>query len=79
MVRYKVVETSTVTEDSLESILNEWSSKGWRFESIQFVRTDASRRPGMAFLVFTSEQPDVPEPLAVERRPDPVISDGEDG
>ncbi len=52
-MEYKVVETSTVTEDEIERILNEWTGKGHVFESIQFVKADSSRRPVMAFLFFT--------------------------
>jgi hypothetical protein len=52
---YKVVETSTVTDEELERILNEWIAKGYAFESIQFVTTASSRRPAMAFVFFTKE------------------------
>ena len=55
MLLYKVVETSTVTEDILEKILNEWVQKGWKFDSIQFVIRDASKRPSMAFIFFVRE------------------------
>lgn len=55
MLVYKVVETSTVTEDILERILNEWVREGWQFDSIQFVVRDASKRPSMAFLFFVQE------------------------
>ena len=55
MLVYKVIETSTVTEDMLEKILNGWVSKGWAFDSIQFVIRDASKRPSMAFLFFVRE------------------------
>jgi hypothetical protein len=55
MLLYKVVETSTVTDDMLERILNEWVSQGWHFDSIQFVIRDASKRPSMAFLIFVRE------------------------
>ena len=50
---YKVVETSDVTEDALERILNEWTAQGWRFEMMQFAMRDSSKRPAMAFLLFT--------------------------
>ncbi len=53
---YKVVETSTVTDEALEKILNEWTSRGWRFEQIQFAMSEASRRPAMAFVLFTREK-----------------------
>ena len=49
---YKVVETSDVTDVSLEQILNEWTSQGWQLESIHFAMRDSSRRPSMAFLFF---------------------------
>ena len=55
MLIYKVIETSTVTEDILEKILNEWVPRGWNFDSIQFVIRDASKRPSMAFLFFVRE------------------------
>jgi hypothetical protein len=49
---YKVVETSDVSDVSLEQILNEWTSQGWRLESIHFAMRESSRRPSMAFLLF---------------------------
>ncbi|HEU4430516.1 MAG TPA: DUF4177 domain-containing protein [Myxococcota bacterium] len=49
---YKVVETSDVTDAALEQILNEWTSQGWRLESIHFAMRDSSRRPSMAFVLF---------------------------
>ena len=50
---YKVVETSAVHDVALEEILNTWVGQGWRLESIQFVVSPASRRPTMAFVLFT--------------------------
>lgn len=50
---YKVVEISTVTDEEIERVLNEWTEKGYIFEGIHFVTTDSSRRPKMAFLFFT--------------------------
>lgn len=50
---YKVVEISTVTDEEIERVLNEWTGKGYVFEGIHFVTTDSSRRPKMAFLFFT--------------------------
>lgn len=52
---YKVVETSQVTDEKLEQILNEWCNKGWQFERFQFVTSEASRRPAMAFVLFFRE------------------------
>lgn len=54
-VIYKVVETSDVSAESLEKILNEWSALGWRFEMMQFAMRDASKRPAMAFVTFVRE------------------------
>ena len=51
--QYKVVETSDVTDSTLEKIINELGEQGWRYESMQFVNRDASRRPSMAFILFT--------------------------
>ena len=52
---YKVVETSDVTEQALERILNEWTAQGWRFEMMQFAMRDSSKRPAMAFVTFVRE------------------------
>jgi hypothetical protein len=54
-LQYKVVELSTVDEASLERTLNEWSSKGWNLDCIQFAMRDSSKRPAMAFVMFTRE------------------------
>lgn len=50
---YKVVETSTVTDEELELILNRHAALGWRFDGFHFVLREASRRPAMAFVLFT--------------------------
>jgi len=52
---YKVIETSIVTDEELERILNEWTAKGFVFESIQFVTSVSSKRPTMAFVFFTKQ------------------------
>ena len=56
---YKVVETSSVTDETLERIINEYVSKGWTFDGIQFAMRDSSKRPSMAFLIFTRESGDL--------------------
>ena len=58
MVRYKVVEVTVVTDEALEEVLNSWTAKGWHFDTIQFVVRDASKRPAMAFVLFTQESAD---------------------
>ena len=55
MLNYKVIELSTVTEESIEETLNEWTAKGWRFDGMQFAMRESSRRPSMAFVLFTRE------------------------
>ncbi len=52
-IHYKVVEVAPVTEESLESALNERAKEGWGFESIHFVMRESSHRPAMAYLFFT--------------------------
>ncbi|PLX93385.1 MAG: DUF4177 domain-containing protein [Desulfuromonas sp.] len=56
MIQYKVVESSVVTDDALEEILNTWCGKGWQFEGMQFAMRDASKRPAMAFILFTRKE-----------------------
>jgi hypothetical protein len=55
-VTYKVVELTTVTGEDIEAVINDWISRGWNFETIQFVRSDASKRPAMAFVFFTKPE-----------------------
>ena len=52
-VVYKVVETSEVTDTELERILNETTGQGWTLDTMQFAMRDSSKRPAMAFLIFT--------------------------
>ena len=60
-VHYKIVETSSVTDDALEVIVNEWVSQGWTFEGMQFAMRESSKRPAMAFVLFTQRAPIEPE------------------
>jgi hypothetical protein len=55
MLIYKVIEIGTVTEDVIEQILNAWSAKGWHFDGLQFAMRESSKRPAMAFALFTRE------------------------
>jgi hypothetical protein len=52
-VVYKVVELSSVTDEEIEAVLNEWTGKGWAFDTIQFAVRESSKRPSMAFITFT--------------------------
>jgi len=56
VTRYKVVECMTVADETLEAILNEWTRQGWLLDGINFVPNDASKRPKMAFVVFTRQE-----------------------
>ena len=58
VMNYKVVEISTVTDEEIERVVNEWTAKGFEFASIHFVTTQASRRPVMAFLFFSGPEGD---------------------
>ncbi len=57
-LRYKVVEIGMVTDEALESTLNEWTAAGWTFDTMQFAMRDSSKRPSMAFVTFVREEAD---------------------
>ncbi|MEZ4434270.1 MAG: DUF4177 domain-containing protein [bacterium] len=61
MREYRYVETSTVTDDELTRLVNEWTAQGWDYDGVQFAMREASKRPAMAFLLFTREKA---EPVA---------------
>ncbi len=50
---FKVVEVTTVTDEELEKQINKWTSEEWVLDSIKFAMRDASKRPAMAFIIFT--------------------------
>lgn len=55
MPTYKVVEINIVTDEELESAINEWTKQGWTLDGIHFAMREASKRPAMAFILFTKE------------------------
>jgi len=55
MVKYKVVELTVVTDEEIESSINEWIGKGFSYDGIHFAMRDSSKRPAMAFLFFTAK------------------------
>jgi hypothetical protein len=55
---YKIVEASTVTDEALEVIVNEWVARGWALDGIQFAMRESSKRPAMAFVLFTRDVPE---------------------
>ena len=52
-VEYRVIETSVVTDQELEKLLNTVIAEGWDFDAMQFAMRESSKRPAMAFLLFT--------------------------
>ena len=52
-IQYKIIEVATVTDEELERVINEWVGKGWIFDTIQFAMRESSKRPAMAFVIFT--------------------------
>jgi hypothetical protein len=65
-LRYKFVELSMVTDESLERAVNEWVAQGWQLDRIHFVTGEASRRPVMAFVGFVREVEAADGPVADE-------------
>ncbi len=57
-IEYKVVELGMVTAEDIENALNEWSAKGWTFDTIQFAMRESSKRPAMAFVTFVKKEAD---------------------
>ena len=74
-LQYKFVELSIVTDETIEEVVNLWVGKGWAFEGIRFVTTDASRRPQMAFVSFTRDGQPVAEPSGPRPPPRLVKTD----
>jgi hypothetical protein len=57
MLIYKVIELSPVSAEAIEESLNEWAAKGWQYDGMQFAMRESSKRPAMAFLLFTRQEP----------------------
>ncbi len=57
-MEYKVVELITVADVDIEQTINEWTGQGWNFEYVQFAMREASKRPSMAFIIFTKMNDD---------------------
>lgn len=55
-LHYKVVETSDVSDEAIQRILNETTAEGWSFDIMHFAMRESSKRPAMAFLVFTRHE-----------------------
>ncbi|MBI5887830.1 MAG: DUF4177 domain-containing protein [Deltaproteobacteria bacterium] len=57
-LQYKVVELSTVTEETIEQTINSTVKEGWNLDGINFAMRESSKRPSMAFVLFTRESED---------------------
>jgi len=55
MLTYKVIELSIVSEETIEAALNKWVAKGWQYDGTQFAMRESSKRPAMAFILFTRD------------------------
>ena len=55
MIEYKIVEVTSPTDEDLTRVVNEWVQSGWSFQCFQFAMRESSKRPAMAFVVFTRE------------------------
>jgi hypothetical protein len=77
-LRYKFVELSIVTEETLENTANEWVAQGWQLDGIRFVTTEHSRRPAMAFVSFTREGSAEAADQEPPREPHLLVADDND-
>ena len=76
-LEYKFVELSIVTDETIQEAVNAWVARGWQFDGIRFVTTEASRRPQMAFISFTREA-EAPEGVPHPKGPRLVKTDGDE-
>lgn len=56
MLVYRVVETSIVSDEVLERLINEGVQEGSLFDGFHFVTRESSHRPSMAFITFIQER-----------------------
>jgi hypothetical protein len=75
-LRYKFVELSPVTDDTIETCVNEWVGQGWQLDGIRFVTSEHSKRPQMAFVAFTRDIATIPHEGRDDR---PVVRDDRSG
>ena len=55
ITEYLVRETSTVTDEVLTTVINAETRAGWIYDGMTFVPNESSKRPRMAFVIFTRE------------------------
>ena len=49
----RITPYESLPDEVLEDLINCWTAKGWLLDGIKFAMTDASKRPSMAFILFT--------------------------
>lgn len=75
--QYKFVEVTPVTDETLETTVNEWTAQGWTLEGIRFVMTEHSKRPAMAFVSFVREAAAAEVDRTPPRKPRPLVAVGD--
>ena len=55
-MQYKVVEITVVTDENLEAAINKWVGEGYTYDGVNFAMRESSKRPAMAFLIFTKAE-----------------------
>lgn len=76
-LRYKFIELSVVTDDTIEGVVNEWVGQGWQLEGIRFVTTEHSKRPAMAFVSFIRDETQAVADAEPPRVPRPLVANDE--
>ncbi len=77
ILEYKTVELSIVTDHDIEEAINKTVRKGgWTLDGIHFAMRDSSKRPAMAFILFTrqAEVPDEDPDEDTDENAPPVIN-----
>lgn len=80
-LRYKFVELTVVTAETLDHAVNGWVGQGWQLDAIRFVVTEHGMRPAMAFVSFTRDAaPEDAGGAAGELSPGPhvIVADDND-
>jgi hypothetical protein len=77
-LRYKFVELSIVTDETIEQTVNDWVGQGWQLEGIRFVTSEHSKRPAMAFVSFIREAPQTEADTEPPRQPHVLVADDND-
>jgi hypothetical protein len=77
-LRYKFVELSIVTDETIEQTVNDWIGQGWQLEGIRFVTSEHSKRPAMAFVSFIRDAPQEEADREPPRQPHLLVADDND-